>query len=53
MFTTDNTEGFSASEIAAMNAELTTRLNEMRADGADEDTLTQAMKSISDEICNR
>jgi hypothetical protein len=50
-FTTDNTEGYSATELAALNAELAERLAGI--DEADTDLIEQVSKSFADEVAGR
>lgn len=50
-FTTDNTEGYTAAELAALNAELAERLATIPAD--DTDARDAAEKAFADEVARR
>lgn len=48
MFTTDNTEGYTAEQLAALNAELAERLVDVP-----EDEIEAVTKAFSDEVAGR
>jgi len=50
-FTTENTEGYTAAQLAALNAELAARLAEIPAD--DTDARMEVEKAFSDEVSRR
>ena len=50
-FTMDNTEGYTAAELAALNAELAERLAEIDPD--DVDARYAAEKAFNDEVAGR
>jgi hypothetical protein len=51
MFTADNTEGYTAAELATLNAELAQRLASIPVD--DVDARAAAEKAFSDEVAGR
>ena len=51
MFTSENTEGYSATELSALNAELAVRLAGI--DPNDTDARDAAEKAFSDEVAQR
>lgn len=48
MFTTDNTEGYTAQQLAALNAEL-----EQRLEGVSEEDRAEVEQAFSDEVASR
>lgn len=50
-FTTDNTEGYTTTELTALNVELATRLAEIDPD--DTDARIAVEKAFSDEVSRR
>ena len=48
MFTTDNTEGYTAQQLAALNAELAQRL-----EGVSEEERADVAKAFADEVAGR
>ena len=50
-FTTDNTDGYTVNELAALNAELATRLSSI--DVTDTDARADAEKAFHDEVAGR
>ena len=51
MFTTGNTEGYTAAESAALNAELAARL--VKIDANDVEAITAAEQEFADEVARR